>query len=327
MDVPCFTVGSWYDFMSVGSIESYVGRQHRGGPHSRGHQHLLIGPWLHGGDSKEQTRIGDLDFPPNAKFDMEAHMVRWFDHYLKGVDNGVEREPPVRYYVIGAPGEPNTLGNEWRTAADWPVPSKETAYYLAAEKLSLEAPRKTGSTTFASDPIHPASIPGLAFPGAKDAREYEKHPEVRTFTTEPLPHAIEWTGKVRTELFLSSSAKDTDFIVRVCDVYPDGRSILLVDSVRRARFREGFDHEVLMEPGHIYKIAFDLGSVSQIFNRGHRIRVTVASTGAPFYEPNLNTGGPMPLEVKKGDAVVARNTLHWGRHAPSRIFAPVVGSY
>src|SRR5438876_10102206 len=100
MDVPCFTVGSWFDFMCVGSVESFIGRQHKGGPNSRGKQQLLLGPWLHGG-SKE-NKIGDLTYPENARFALEAHKIRWFDHFLKGIDNGVEREPTVRYYVMGA---------------------------------------------------------------------------------------------------------------------------------------------------------------------------------------------------------------------------------
>src|SRR5205809_4540036 len=120
--------------------------------------------------------------------------------------------------------------------------------------------------------------------------------EVRTFTTDVLTDAVEWTGRVRTELFVSSDATDTDFIVRVSDVYPDGRSILIMDYVRRARYRDGFEHQVLMEPGETYTIAFDVGWLSQVFNRGHRIRVTVASTGSPFYEPNPNTGEPLTVE-------------------------------
>ena len=126
----------------------------------------------------------------------------------------------------------------------------------------------------------PSRIPGRAFPGAKDARPFERQAEVRTFTSEALAEPVEWTGKVNAELFVTSTARDTDFIVRVSDVYPDGRSMLLIDYVRRARYREGFDREVFIEPGKVYKVAFQVGWLSQVFNRGHRIRVTVASTGA-----------------------------------------------
>lgn len=330
MDVPCFTLGSWYDFMNTGSIDSYVGRQHHGGPHSRGKQQLLLGPWLHGSVTKGSGAVGELVYPDKSIFRLNEHMIRWFDHYLKGMDTGVERDPVVRYYVMGAvgEGEQGAPGNEWRTTADWPVPAHETAYYLhgansgPAGRLSTERPAGPAKTTYTSDPAKPAPIPGRAFPGARDAREHEKDPGVRTFTTDPLPAPVEWTGKVRAELFVSSTAPDSDFIVRVTDVYPDGRSILIMDNIRRARFRDGWDREVFMKPGEVYKIAFDVGYLSQIFNRGHRIRVSVASTGSPFYDPNPQTGETLTVEAPKRTSVATQTLYHAGAHA-SRIFAPV----
>ena len=324
MNVPCFTIGSWYDFMSVGSIQSFIGRQHKGGPNSRGQQQLLIGPWLHGGLPKS-NKIGELTYPENAKFETHEHMLRWFDHYLKGIDNGVEKDPPVRYYVMGALGETDAPGNEWRTAKDWPIKAKETSYYLHAEgKLNPQKPREpNSSTSYLSDPLHPMEIPGTSFPGARDARKFEEQREVRTFTTPPLTEPVEWTGKVRAELFVASTAKDTDFIVRITDVYPDGRSILIVDYVRRARYRNGWDQETLLVPGKVYRVGFDVGSLSQIFNRGHRIRVTVASTGAPFIEPNPQTGEPLTIEFPS-NVMTAVNTIFHQRDEASHIVAPVV---
>ncbi len=332
MDVPCFTIGSWYDFMDAGSIESYAGRQHHGGPRSRGKQQMLIGPWLHGTGYKRSSEVGELVYPANSIFPVYEHMIRWFDHYLKGMDTGVERDPVVRYYVMGAvgEGEKDAPGNQWRTAADWPAPTRETAYYLhgaasgPSGRLSTESPKGPKTTTYTSDPANPAPIPGRAFPGARDAREHEKHPDVRTFTTDPLTAPVEWTGKVRAELFVSSTARDADFIVRVTDVYPDGRSILIIDGVRRARFREAWDREVFLKPGEVYKIAFDVGFLSQIFNRGHRIRISVASTGAPFYDPNPQTGEPLTAEPAK-NVMVATHTLHHTSPQASRILAPVRG--
>ncbi len=321
MNVPCFTVGSWFDFMCVGSIESYIGRQHRAGPQSRGQQKLLIGPWLHGRFNKT-NKVAEMTFPENANFDIVAHMVRWFDHYLKDVANGAERDANVRYYVMGAIGEPGAPGNIWREAVDWPTPSTATDYYLQEQGgLSLGRPEKQFSMTeFLSDPLHPAVIPGRGFPGA---RAYEEQDEVQTFTSPVLTEPVEWTGKARAELYITSSAKDTDFIVRISDVYPDGRSILLVDYVRRARYRRGFEKEVLLTPGKVHQVNFDIGWLSQIFNRGHRIRVTVASTGAPFYEPNPNTGEPLTLEFPE-KVVVAKNAVLHDRQHRSRIVAPVV---
>jgi predicted acyl esterase len=328
MNVPCFTLGSWYDYMNVGSIESYIGRQHHGGPKSRGKQQLLIGPWLHGSSHRPNTEVGDLTYPANSHFPVRDHMVKWFDHYLKGVDNGVEREPVVRYYVMGAVGEGDAPGNVWRTAKDWPVPARETPYYLhgaasgTAGRLSTDQPAAPKATSYRSDPANPAPIPGRNFPGAQDAREFEKHPDVRTFTTDVLTAPVEWTGQVRAELFVSSTARDADFIVRVSDVYPDGRSILIIDWPRRARFRESWDREVFMKPGEVYKIAFDVGWLSQIFNKGHRIRISVASTGAPFYDPNPQTGEPLTVEPA-AKVAGATHTLHHAGPQASRILAPV----
>lgn len=326
MNVPCFTIGSWYDFMNQGSIASFQGRQARGGPNSRGKQQLIIGPWLHGRLNKS-NRVGDLVYPENAIWPEQQHMVRWFDHWLKGADNGVEHEPAVRYYVMGAIGEEGAPGNVWRTAVDFPPKCAMTPLFLHAKGgLSEESPGADGgSTSYTSDPLHPMQIPGTAFPGAKDARPFEQQAEVRTFTTGPLAAPVEWTGRIRAELYVSSTAKDTDFIVRVNDVYPDGRSILICDYPWRARYREGFDHEVLLTPGEPTKLAFDVGWISQIFNKGHRIRVTVASTGAPLYEPNPQTGEPLSIDFP-ANAVKAVNTIHHSREHASRILAPVMAA-
>jgi putative CocE/NonD family hydrolase len=134
---------------------------------------------------------------------------------------------------------------------------------------------------------------------------------------------MEWTGRSRAELFVSSSARDTDFIVRISDVYPDGRSILIADYPFRARYREGFDREVFMEPDQIYRVAFDVGWLSQVFNRGHRIRVTIASTGAPLYEPNPQTGKPLTVNFPS-DATVATNAVYHDQRHASYVMAPLV---
>lgn len=325
MNVPCFTVGSWYDFMNQGSIASFQGRNQHGGPNSRGKQQLVIGPWLHGRLNKG-NRVGDLVYPENAIWPEHEHMIRWFDHWLKGKDNGVVKESKVMYYVMGAVGEEGAPGNEWRKADDWPPAATMKPLYLAAEgMLANDAPTaEKSSSSFMSDPLRPMEMPGTAFLGAKDARPFEKQAEVRTFTTEPLTEPVEWTGRVRAELFVSSTARDADFIVRVSDVYPDGRSILIVEYPWRARYREGLDREALLAPGEVHKLAFDVGWVSQIFAKGHRIRATVASTGAPLYEPNPQTGETMTIEFPK-NAMKATNTVHHSRAHASQILAPVAG--
>ena len=323
MNVPCFTIGSWYDFMNQGSIASFQGRQHRGGQNSRNHQQLVIGPWLHGRLNKGY-QVGQLTYPKEATWPEVEHMVRWFDYWLKGLPTGVGKEPPVRYFVMGALGEDGAPGNIWRTAEDFPPKHQMQPLYLASQGgLSAEPPSmESGSTSFVSDPHSPCEIPGTWFPGATDARAYESQSEVRTFTTDVLKSAVEWTGRIRAELFLSSTARDTDLIVRVSDVYPDGRSILIVEYPHRVRYREGFDQEVLMTPGEIVPVGFDVGWISQIFNAGHRIRVTISSTGAPLYEPNPQTGGPQTRTFPP-EAMKATNTLYHNRSHASCILAPV----
>jgi predicted acyl esterase len=323
MNVPCFTIGSWYDFMNQGSIASFRGRRQRGGPGSRGSQQLAVGPWLHGRLNKGH-RVGELTYPEHAAWPVSEHMVRWFDHHLKGENNGVEREPVVRYFVMGAVDEPDAPGNFWRTADDFPPTTAPTAMYLHGGGILSPAPptKSVSRTSYISDPHHPMEIPGTSFPGARDARPYEQQPEVLTFTTNALDEPVEWTGRVHAKIFLSSTAQDTDLIVRVSDVYPDGRSILIVDYPWRVRYREGFDHEVLIAPGEVVEVAFPVGWMSQIFNVGHRIRVTVSSTGAPLYEPNPQTGKPLTIEFP-ADAVVAENTIHHEQEHASRIIAPL----
>ena len=324
MNLPCFTIGSWFDFMCQGSVASFIGRQHHGGDNSRGKQQLIIGPWLHGGYPKS-NKIGELVFPENAFFDVYPHMTKWFNHYLKDEDNGVEKDATVRYYVMGATGEAGAPGNIWREAKDFPPASTAANWFLQPDgKLAANKPSEPkASTSYASDPAHPMIINAVGFPGAKDARGFEEQAEVRTWTSDVLTQPLEVTGRIKAEVFVSSTAKDTDFILRVTDVYPDGRSILLVDYPLRARYHEGFDHQKLLVPGQVTKLEWDIGWISNIFNKGHQVRITIASTGAPFYEPNTQTGGPITHFVTE-TGVAAINTIwHDAKHA-SRVILPTV---
>lgn len=252
-------------------------------------------------------------------------MVRWFDHWLKGIDNGVEKEPAVRYYVMGAVGEANAPGNVWREAADWPPATTETSFYLQeGGVLKPETPTAASSgTSYDCNPLKPMEIPGRAFPGAADARQVEAQKDVRVWSTEPLAEPMEITGEVFAELWVKSTAKDTDFLVRISDVYPDGRSMLLMDYPLRARYREGFDRETFLVPGEPAKLKWHLGWTSLILNKGHRLRVTLTSTGAPLYEPNNQTGGPQTMDWLKAALPATHTILHEKEHA-SRVLLPVM---
>ena len=323
MNVPCFTIGSWYDFMIQGSVLSFQGRQHQGGPNSRGHQQLVLGPWLHGRLNKG-FKVGDLIYPENATWPEVSHMVRWFVHWLKGVNNGVEKEPAVRYYVMGAVGEPSP-GNLWKQTAHWPPISQEKSLFLSENgQLSNESPtRSEAHTILPCDPAKPMSIPGRGFPGAKDARSLEEQSDVRVWTTSPMPEPVEITGDIQIELWVRSTVPDTDFIARISDVYPDGRSILLMDYPLRARYREGFDHQKLLQSGEATRLKWRIGTTSLVLNKGHRLRLTLTNTGAPLYEPNNQTGGPQMLDWLKSSQPGSHAILHEKEHA-SRILLPII---
>jgi len=324
MNVPCFTIGSWYDFMVQGSVMSFIGRQHMGGPSSKGRQQLLLGPWLHGRLNKG-SKVGDLVYPENATWPEVEHMVRWFDHWLKGSDNGIEKEPSVRYYVMGAAGEPKAPGNTWREAADWPPATTPTSIYLhEAGMLSNSPPEgSSGGTSYECDPRKPMEIAGRSFPGAKDVRVFESQKEVRVWTTKPFEESIEITGEITADIWLTSTVPDSDFLLRVSDVYPDGRSILLMDYPIRARYREGFERQVLMRAGEPNRLQWHIGWTSIALNKGHSLRVTISSSGAPLYEPNSQTGGPQTATWLE-NAISGTHTILHNQAHPSRIILPVV---
>jgi putative CocE/NonD family hydrolase len=165
-------------------------------------------------------------------------------------------------------------------------------------------------------------MPGRAFLGAKDGQPFEKQKDVRTWSTEPLTKPLEITGGIEAELWVKSTVADTDFILRVSDVYPDGRSMVLMDYPLRARYREGFDHQKLLTPGEPAKLKWHIGWTSIILNAGHRLRITVSSTGAPLYEPNNQTGGPQTLDWMKETKPGTHTILHEKAHA-SRVLLPV----
>ena len=229
---------------------------------------------------------------------------------------------------MGAVGEAGCPGNEWRTADDWPVPPTATPYYLHADRhADASTPRilPMPATTFLADPLHPNAIPGTGFPGAADAQNFEKQAEVRTFTTRSPDRA----GRMDRQ----GAGRAVRHLVRQGHRFhrPGQRRLSRrpIDPDHRlrppGRYRDGYEKEVFLEPGKVYKVAFDVGWLSQIFNKGHRIRVTVASTGAPFFEPNPNTGEPLAMEpLTEKNTVVAKNTVYLNKEHASRIIAPVV---
>jgi putative CocE/NonD family hydrolase len=253
--------------------------------------------------------------------------VRFFDHWLQGKANGVEEEKPVHYYVMGDPTDPKAPGNHWRSADAWPPQAETTPFYFHTDgALSTQAPSgESESKTYRYDPKDPTPSRGgqnlLIAAGPMDQRPVEKRTDQVLFTSEPLGQPLEATGPIKARLYISSDCPDTDFAVKLCDVYPDGRSMLVTDGILRARYRKSFEKDELMEPGEAYAIDVDLWSTSLIFNKGHRIRIAVASSNAPRFEPNPNTGR---LPRVDAETRVATNTIHLSASRPSHVKLPIV---
>jgi len=315
MTYPALHVGGWYDMFSQGTLNAFMERQHNGGVGSRGNQKLIMGTGGHAG--WPQTR-GDIDLIQEGR--------DFFDYWMKGVNNGWMDRPAVRYYVMGdIDGDPSAPGNEWREADDWPIPYVNLSLYLNGAGLTME-PGSDSNRSYVYDPKNPVPTRGgnnLHLPGGPmDQRPVESRDDVLVYSTDPLPVPVEITGRVRMQLFASSSCPDTDFMVKLTDVYPDGRSINVLDGAIRARYRESLEYEKLMEPGKIYEFWIDLWSTSIIFNRGHRIRVDISSSNDPRFDPNPNTGHPLRAD---DETRVANNTIFAGTSYPSRILLPLAG--
>jgi len=318
-------IGGYFDIFAQGTIDAFVGYQERGGPGARGKQKLIMGPWTHGVFTEQS---GELKFP-NAKRPPNnvRDQWRWFDHTLKGVDNGVNHEPAVTYYVMGDTSDTNAPGNTWRTADHWPpVATTTTPFYLHPDRtVSRTKPGMAEPLSFTYNPTNPVPTvggPELTIPaGPKDQRSIESRPDVLVFSSESLTEPLEITGRVRAKLWAASDAPDTDFFVRLCDVYPDGRSFNICEGRIRARFRESFSQENLLKPGEVCAFDLDLWSTSIIFNKGHRLRVHVTSSSAPGFDPNPNTGEPFRHSAATR---IARNTVYCDANHPSHMVLPVV---
>lgn len=316
--VPAYNWGGWYDIFSQGNIDNFVGLQSRGAGLAAGNQKLIMGPWAHG-------KVEEVNYP-NATPD-QTEPKRWFDYWLKGIDNKIMDEPAVRYYVMGDTTDPRAPGNEWRTAESWPVPSRTTSYFLhAGGKLSETLPSEQASkSTYQYDPKNPVPTVGggnlFSKKGPMDQRAIGDRKDVLKFSTAPLASPVEITGQVIVELMAESDCPDTDWMAKLVDVYPDGTERLVLDSAVRARFREGFDRESFMKKGEVYKFRIDLWSTSIIFNKGHRIAVHVSSSNDPRFDPNPNTGKGLRAD---SETRIATNTIHHSRSAASRILLPVV---
>jgi uncharacterized protein len=330
MKTPTINIGGWYDIFSQGNIDCFTGLQERGAEPAKGNQKLVMGAFGHG------KLGGDLKYPDDAG-NLRGNLdlsFRWFDHWLKGIENGVEREPAVKYFVMGDTFDSKAPGNEWRTADSWPPKSTLTPYYLqGSHKLSTDPPRADASSadaadTFVYDPLDPVPTVGgnnLLLPlGPMDQRKVSSRQDVLKFETEQLSEAVEIVGPVVAELAVSTDAEDTDFMVKLVDVYPNGYEALVLDQASRLRFREGLNRMVRAERDKIYSIKVHLWSTALVFNKGHKIAVHISGSNAPRFEPHSNTWEPL---ASYEQSVKARNTVHHDSVHASRIMLPVTKVY
>lgn len=325
-DVPGLHMGGWYDPYGEGTIRNFEGIQRHGGPNARGKQKLIIGPWAHGLNTRA---LAQTNFGFDSLINLDAVEMRWLDRWVRGVENGIDKEPPVRIFVMGV--------NMWRDEQEWPpARAREKAFHLASggransvfgDGALVEAPSNAGaaSDSYVYNPDNPVPTVGGALLGAQagplDHMPIERRDDVLVYSTPPLTEPIEVTGYVRAVLHVATDAPDTDFIARLCDVQPDGRSLVLCDGIVRTRFREGLDREVMMTPGRICELTIDMFATSNVFLPGHRIRLEITSSCFPRWARNLNTGEPFATSTRMQ---IARQTVHHSPSHPSRLVLPIV---
>lgn len=319
VNVPLMFVGGWYDIFNAGTINSFLTIQKKGDSGARGKCRLVMGPYGHG-------RSEDLIFP-NTEYPKSVSMLNWFDIWMKNNGKGIEEVPIVQYFVMGDPADSRTRANVWKTANDWPVTAKVRPFYFNANGKLRPRPTKKDNTqlSYKYDPNNPVPTVGganlIIKKGPRDQRPVEGRPDVLLFTSRELKRPVEITGPVKVRLWASSTATDTDFTAKLCDVYPDGRSMIVLDGIIRARHRNSMEKSELMEPGRIYQFEIDLWSTSLVFSPDHRIRVAISSSNSPRFEPNPNTGKPSGMD---DETKVATNTIYLNAKHPSHILLPVV---
>ncbi|MBN1400005.1 MAG: CocE/NonD family hydrolase, partial [Anaerolineae bacterium] len=349
-DVPTIYVGGWYDSYARGTPANYMALSKL----KRSPQHLLMGPWTHGGWNVSYS--GDIEFGTDAVLDdYNGYRLRWFDRWLKGIDNGVDRQEPVRIFVMGGgdsrrdtDGRIKHMGR-WREASDWPLPGTQyVPYYLQGDgSLSPTAPEACDPSRYTFDPRDPVPTIGGGlsaggdylppggydqcgdprFYGCTDSLPLAARSDVLVFQTAPLAEALEVTGPLTVRLWASSSAVDTDCTVKLIDVhppnpdYPAGFAQNLSDSIIRGRYRNGRERAELMQPGEIYAFEIVMYPTSNLFGPGHRIRLDVSSSNFPRFDVNPNTGGPLGRDRR---FALADNAIYHDPDHPSHVVLPII---
>lgn len=321
IEVPALIMSGWFDDNGMGTTEALSLMEH----YSPESYKVVLGPWMHSGNANYDLHgvyLGD----EALRYDMDLLCFRWIEHFLKDVENGVEKMPCITYYTLGE--------NRWKEGAAWPLPQgKAGVLYLSgacdaqdregarnnAGILQSVCPVSSGQDVYDYDPANPAmhivdlSENELEVP--EDYTKEELREDVLVYTTEVLTDPLTVTGEFHVTLYLSSDCPDTDLVVRITDVDENGRSVKLADGMLSVKYREGFETPVFMKPGQVYPVHIRTTKISNCFLPGHRLRFTVTSSAKNFIFPNSNTEAGFDSEVLR----VARNVIHWGASHPSRI--------
>lgn len=325
IQIPIYNVGGWYDIFNHGNIDNFEYLQNHGAKGARGNQKLMMGPFGHGDLS------GDLAYPGNDRLALGGDQeIRWFDYWLKGVDNGIMDEPPVSYFMM-AGARKNALSpkNQMKQSANWPPAYRPVRFYLNGDRvLTSKAPQGQAKTSYRFDPKNPVATVGganLTFErGPMDQRAIPARQDYLRFQTPVLDKDVTIAGPVKVELHAATDGPDTDFMAKLVDVYPDGYEALVLDAPIRTRYRNGRmpDDVKMMVPGAPVELEIDLWSTAITFEKGHRIALHITSSNAPRFEVNPNTGeaaGENKLKPR-----VAVNTIHHDAEHPSALVLPVI---
>jgi uncharacterized protein len=331
INVPALTIAAWYDIFQGGSLRNYSGLRTHGAEATRFGQRLLV---MIGGHAGSGQKIGDVDFgPAAAQYDENEITLLWYDYLLKGIQNSFAKEKPVKIFVMGR--------NDWREEDDWPLArAQSTKYFLHSEgsanslrgngNLSTAAPHSESPDHYVYDPANPVPTIGGPLccdsthlpPGPRDQRPAEAREDVLIYSTPAFARDTEITGPITVELFAKSTAVDTDFTCKLVDVAPDGFAQNLTEGIIRARYRDSQEKPALINPGQIYKLTIDLWSTSNVFLKGHILRLEISSSNFPRFDRNLNTGETPGVGE---NYVPATNTIYHDGEHPSALVLPVVG--
>jgi len=315
-----YNIGGWYDILLKGTINNYLKMTGPTiNPEIRKKQKIMIGPWVH---DEGKRKVGELDFGEPAVLNNTELMVHWFDNQLKGVDNGAMEEPPVKIFVMGE--------NQWRFEKEWPLARTNYQKYYFHSKgrantvsgdgsMDTKQPKDQTADKFIYDPMDPVRTIGTM--GPYDQRQLETRNDVLVFSTGILKEDIEVTGPVNALIYASSSAKNTDFTAKLVDVYPDRRAIRICEGIIRADHRDPSLPPSNIQPGKIYNYTIDLWATSNVFKKGHQIRVEISSSNFPRFDRNLNTGNYFATDTT---ILKAEQTIYHSAEYPSCIVLPVI---